>query len=147
MKSFSLFLSTIIIFSLSSCEKEKSSVILDDKPSPIHTLIIESPTEYNLKLNSKLKIRVKAETSGEKMISHINVKVYHATDSTIVYEEPKHGRAYPTDGVYTFSGELVLSNVKGVFADNKYIIEAQIWGKDKETDFLKTSTEFEVIPK
>jgi hypothetical protein len=130
-----------------SCEKEETKPAKLVEPSPIHTLKIVSPyKEVSLNLTDSLEIHILAETSGESLINHASIRIIKKLDNKVIYEEPKHTKAYTTEGIYEFKDKFLISDLDQVESDTEYLIEARIWGQNIDSDFLSTSVNLTTLP-
>ncbi len=136
---FSIF-SALILFQ--SCHDHDSHNHDEDVVSE-YSISINSPSASAKTVGDTLFIDIDFEEEHEETVHHINVEVFNALDSTIVYAEPVEAHIHATSGFHNFLDQIILTTS---FANKDWVLQAKVWGHDDGIAEISEKINFHVNP-
>ncbi len=143
MKNFTILVLFLGLFGfLQSCH-DHDDHDHNDVGTSEYSIDIKSPNSFGKKVGDTLTFEIDFKEANSLTVHHINVLIYNAVDSLIVYSKPDEAHIHVSGGVFTYSDKFVLTTE---FKDTDWILQAKVWGHEDGIAEIVEKVEFHVNP-
>lgn len=139
IKVYYITIFSLLVLTQISCDKDDDPINYD-----YHAHVI-SPSSADKSLGETLFISVDFESHSGEAVKHINVRIFNADNTLVVYDQPSNPHIAGDASSYNFSDQFVLSAANGVTA-GAWVLEAKVWGAEDGSDEVVERIEFHVNP-